>query len=111
VVELERAKGAYLEQTLLPFSMRPLLGRGVTVLMPRYIEPPPEREPHFSRYIVLFDLVYAGDVPHTNRLLHYEDRSPEEWLVDPSSPPKHEGVRRGLVFHSFVGDEDNVARL
>jgi len=108
-VELEQAKGAYLEQTLLPFSMRPQLGRGVTVLMPRYIEPPPDREPHFSRYIVLFDPVYAGEVFHTNRLLHYEGRSADEWLVDPSSPPKHEGLRRGLIFHSFVGDEDSVA--
>ncbi|ACA59802.1 CRISPR-associated protein Cas5 [Candidatus Desulforudis audaxviator] len=111
VIELEKAKGAYLEQTLLPFAMRPLLGRGVTVLMPRYIEPPPGREPHFGRYIMLFDLVYAGEVPHTNRLLQHKDRAPEGWLVDPYSPAKHEGARRGLVFHSFVGDEDSVARF
>lgn len=109
VVELEKAKGAYLEQTLLPFSMRPLLGRGVTVLMPRYIEPPPGREPYFARYIMLFDLIYAGEVSHTNRLLQYEGRLPEEWLVDPYSPPKQEGAKMGLVFHSFVRGEDSVA--
>ena len=107
-VELARAKGAYLEQTLLPFTMRPLLGRGVTVLMPRYIEPPPDREPHFSRYIMLFDPVYAGEVSHTNRMLYYEGLSPEEWLIDQYSPPKNDGVKRGLVFHSFVGDEERV---
>jgi len=109
VIELERAKGAYLEQTLLPFTMRPLLGRGITVLMPRYIEPPPDREPHFSRYILLFNLIYAGEVSHTPKLLQYEGRSPEEWLVDPYSPPKpkHDGVKMGLVFHSFLGDEDS----
>jgi CRISPR-associated protein Cas5t len=109
VLELEKAKGAYLEETLLPFAMRPLLGRGVTVLMPRYIEPPPDREPHFARYIMLFDLIYAGDVSHSNRLLQQENQTPKEWLVDPDSPPKNDGVKRGLVFHSFVGDEDNVA--
>lgn len=106
-VELKKAKGAYLEQTLLPFSMRPMLARGVTVLMPRYIEPPPERRPHFGRYIMLFDMVYAGDVSHSNRLL--QRQGPGEWLVDPFSPKKHDGVKRGLVFHSFVGDEDTVA--
>lgn len=109
VIELRKAKGAYLEQTLLPFAMRPLLGRGVTVLMPRYIEPPPGREPHFGRFIMLFDLVYAGDVSHSNRLLQYDNQTPQEWLIDPHSPQKHDGVKRGLVFHSFVGDEDNAA--
>jgi len=108
VVELEKARGAYLEQTLLPFTMRPFLGRGVTVLMPRYIEPPPEREPHFGKYIMLYDLIYAGEVSHTNRLIEHEGRSPEEWLTDPDSP-QHEGVKRGLIFHSFAGDEDNDA--
>lgn len=109
VIELEKAKGAYLEETLLPFAMRPLLGRGVTVLMPRYIEPPPGREPHFGRFIILHDLIYAGNVSHSNRLLQYEDRAPQEWLVDPHSPQKHDGVKRGLIFHSFIGDEDSVA--
>jgi CRISPR-associated protein Cas5t len=101
-ISLENAKGAYLEQTLLPFSMRTLLGRGVTLMMPRYIEPPPFREPHFDRFIMLQDLVYAGDVQHSNRLLKYEDaQEKSSWLVDPSSPLKG-GVHRSLVFHSFV---------
>ena len=104
VIELQEAKSAYLEQTLLPFSMRPLLGRGVTVLMARYIEPLPAREPHFDRFIVLHDLIYAGDVDHSNRLLQYEDQSEQEWLVDPQSPTKH-GVHRGLVLHSFVRND------
>lgn len=102
-VELLSAKGSYLENTLLPFEMRPLVGRGVTVLMPRYIGPPPNREPHFDRYIVLNDLVFAGDVEHSNRLLEYENQPRREWLVDPDSPLRH-GVRRGIVFHSFTGN-------
>jgi CRISPR-associated protein Cas5t len=101
-IALEEAGGAYLEQTLLPYSMRPLLGRGVTLMMPRFIEPPPLREPHFDRFIMLQGLVYAGDVDHSNRLLRYEGMQGEDgWLVDPLSSKKG-GVHRGIVFHSFV---------
>lgn len=109
VIELVKAKGAYLEHTLLPFSMRPLLGCGVAILMPCYIEPPPERQPHFSRFIVLHNLIFAGEVDHSNRLLSFEGVSPwakgvpEGWLIDPESPLK-QGVHWAAIFHSFVGE-------
>lgn len=104
-VELQEAKGAYLESTLLPFSMRRYTGKGITVLMPRYISPPPEREPSFARYIILHDRLFAGDVDTPRqKLLQYED---DRWWVDPSTPLV-EGVHAGIVFHSFVGGEGDV---
>lgn len=103
-VDLEEAEGAYLEDTILPFSMRSILGRGITLMMPRYIEPPPERQPHFDRFILLQDIVYAGNVEYSPRLLQYEGRDQQTWLIDPLSPLK-QGVHRGLVFHSFVGSD------
>lgn len=104
-VVLQEAEGAYLEDTILPFSMRPVLGRGITLMMPRYIEPPPERQPHFDRFILLQDTVYAGNVEHFSRLLQYEGQDQQTWLIDPLSPLK-QGVHRGLIFHSFVGGDD-----
>lgn len=104
-IELAEAKGAYLESTLLPFSLRKYTGKGITVLMPRYISPPPEREPSFGRYVVLHERLFAGDVDTTKqKLLQYEG---DRWWVDPSTQPQ-EGVHEGIVFHSFVGGEDNV---
>jgi len=103
-VELIKAEGAYLEKTLLPFSMRKYLGRGFTVLMPRYISPPPERDPSFSRYIVLHDRVFAGQVRESlPRLLEYDEERKREWWVDPTSPMK-EGVHLAPVFQSFLGE-------
>lgn len=107
-VELRQAEGAYLEKTLLPFSMRKYLGRGVTVLMPRYIDPPPEREPVFARYIILHERVFAGKVPdYLPHLLEYDGEAPRRWWIDPASPSR-EGFHLGLIFHSFLAGEGDV---
>jgi CRISPR-associated protein Cas5t len=103
-VDLIEAPGAYLEQTLLPFHYRDRVGFGVTVVMPRYIEPPPERRAYFERYVVLRERIYAGDVVRAEglgakRMLVREGEQPK-WWVDASTPQDH-GVHRGVVFHSF----------
>jgi CRISPR-associated protein Cas5t len=102
-VELEEAEGAYLEHTLLPFSYRELVGFGVTVMMPRYIAPPPARQPYFERFIVLRERVYGGKVEGgeglgARRLLAREGGR-GRWWVDPSTAKAY-GVQRGVVFHS-----------
>lgn len=102
MTELKLERAAYFENTLLPFSMRTQTGLGYTVLMPRYISPPPLREPEFERYIVLHDRLYAGEVDSgLPCLMRYQDQLPE-WLVDPDTKPVH-GVNQGVIFHSFVG--------
>jgi|SRR5579875_1275295 len=99
-VELQEREGAYLENTLLPFSFRPYLPVGTTLLMPRLIEPPPERRAHFERYIALHnERVFAGKYtePAGRRMLEGDDQ--KTWLVDPDTPSFH-GVHRAVVLHS-----------
>jgi CRISPR-associated protein Cas5t len=102
-LDLLSAEGAYLENTLLPFSLRPSVPMGVTVLMPRYIEPPPERRAHFDRFISLRERLFAGSVDRRaslgiRHLIERED-TPKTWWVDPATPT-HYGVHRAAIFHS-----------
>jgi len=103
-IELEERRGAYLEHTLLPFSYRPSVALGTTVLMPRMIGPPPERRAHFDRYIALHQgRLFAGafvnpeGVARAKRMLG--DFRERVWWVDPDSP-EDRGVQRAVVFHS-----------
>jgi len=100
-IELEEQAGAYFVNTLLPFSYRPSVGFGVTVLMPRFIEPPPERRAHFERFIALRDVVYGGEIEARDmpRRLILRAGQQAKWWVDPRTP-KDRGVHRAVVFHS-----------
>jgi CRISPR-associated protein Cas5t len=59
-VQLTAADRGYYENTILPADFRRRTGRGVTVLMPRYIAPPPQRDATFERYILLRERIYDG---------------------------------------------------
>jgi CRISPR-associated protein Cas5t len=102
-IDLEQRSSAYFEHTLFPFSYRPFLPVGITTLMPRWIEPPPERRAHFDRFIALHhERVFAGDRIESGvgpRLMGNPDVG--SWWVDPESPTYH-GVQRGVVLHSFA---------
>lgn len=103
-IELEKAAGAYFDSTLLPFAWRARTPFGTTVLMPRFITPPPEREPSFGQYIMLpadrtLFAGAAGPDAGSGRLLG--NGSEEEWVVDPTSQEKR-GGKRGIVWHAFV---------
>lgn len=108
VVELERALGAYYEHTLLPWEMRVRVRRGVTVLMPRYVDYSRGREPSFERYVLLQDraVVPAADQPLENLpeeerpVIRYEGETLEHW-VDPDSP-EYRGMKRGVWMHGFT---------
>lgn len=110
-ITLVEAEGAYIESTLLPFhSMRTRTGYGVTALMPRYIGPPPEREPEFDTYIVLHEMVFAGKIDDavidrgsSKRLINTFGQTQEVWLVDPESP-RVAGVQRAIIFHRFISE-------
>ena len=108
VVNLEESDRGYFEHTLLPFEWaRPRTPRGVTVVMPRFISPAPERDAEFARYIVLHERLMAGrwegspTPPPSQRLLYLEGQERTAWLVDPESTP-HLGVKRALEFLSFA---------
>jgi CRISPR-associated protein Cas5t len=105
VVTLKTSARAYMEDTILPFSMRAQLARGNTVLMPRYIAAPPERRAEFDRYIVLRGRTYSGmpdepgKVPDLDKMLQIGND--QQWWVDPETEV-WQGAQRGLYFHSFV---------
>ena len=104
-IELEERTGAYFEHTLLPFSYRQHVALGTTVLMPRWIEPPPQRRAHFERFISLHDRFFGGSYAEPEKLAHGARMLgiPEQpgWWVDPDSPSRH-GVQKGVILHSCV---------
>lgn len=103
-LDLEEKTGAYLEHTILPFSYRPHIGIGSTVLLPRYIGPPPERNAHFERFIALRERIFAGEfespsaLPQRFRTLGEAETS---WWVDPDTTAVR-GVHRAVVLHQCV---------
>jgi CRISPR-associated protein Cas5t len=101
-IDLEQRDGAYFEHTLLPFSYRSSLALGTTILMPRWIEPPPERRAYFDRFISLHqDRVFAGAYSEPDRVVRRMLCTPDlqSWWIDPETPAYH-GVHRGVVLHS-----------
>jgi CRISPR-associated protein Cas5t len=103
-VELLSAERGYYEETILPADFRRRTGRGTTILMPRYVAPPPQRAATFERYIVLRERIYDGpeaDPAHgTREMLRFEGDNTQP-LVDPDSP-QWRGAHRALAFHSVV---------
>jgi len=104
-VALERADRGYFEGTILPFDFRKRTARGVTVLMPRYVGPPPWREATFDRFVQLRDRVYCrppGEEGRfgTREMVRFDGEDLELW-VDPASP-EWDGAHRALAFHTFV---------
>jgi len=111
-ITLTRSDRGYFEATILPLEFRRRTARGVTVLMPRYVSPPPLREAAFDRYIVLQDRLYCGARGDGDRfgsrdMLRFEGEN-VELLIDPDSP-EWAGAHRALAFHGFVdGDAPDV---
>lgn len=97
IVDLHEAENAYLEHTLVPYDFARYTGKGIAVLMPRFLDYSRKRYPQFSQYIVLHRRVHAKD------LLYPSEGKPAFW-IDPTSP-EVDGDKLGLVFHSWV-DED-----
>lgn len=99
VVELEQAERAYFQNTLVPYEMALQMGRGLTVLMPRFLNYHRQREPTFARYVVVTERVVLpnDDLPRFAGL----DYGP--YWVDPTAPT-YDGIPQGLTFLSFVED-------
>jgi CRISPR-associated protein Cas5t len=103
-VELEERTGAYMERTILPFSYRPYIGVGRTVLMPKYIGPPPERRAEFDRFIPLRERMFAGDfelTPSLSQRFRMLGEAEPSWWVDPTTTVVR-GVQRAVILHSCV---------
>jgi CRISPR-associated protein Cas5t len=101
-IELEIADRGYYENTILPGEMRRRIGRGTTVLMPRYVAPPPMRQASFDKYVVLKERIFDGPGADLgSRQAIRIDGESIKLFVDPETPEWH-GGHRALVFHSFV---------
>lgn len=100
VIDLRQEERAYFEHTLLPHDMALQVQRGVTVLMPRYLDYARRREPVFERYVVLHEQVLlppeADDDTYCFSHLSYGP-----YWVDPTTP-QVKGAHMGLAFIGFV---------
>ena len=97
VIELLQAESAYFEHTLLPHEMVFQTMRGVTVLMPRFLDYKRNRTPTFERYVMLTERVY---LPKKD-LLRFRHFSYDPYWVDPTTP-EMKGAHLGLSFLNFT---------
>lgn len=100
VIRLEQAEQVYFEHTLAPYELVWRVGRGVAVLMPRFLDYTHGRRPIWERYVVLHRRVRL-DRP--GEFLRIEGERPPRFWVDPTAP-RVEGLPLGLLFHSWVDD-------
>jgi CRISPR-associated protein Cas5t len=100
MVKLEQADRAYFEHTLAPHEMALRTMRGITVLMPRYLDYARNRAPTFSRYVVIGKRVMSDE------FIQFSDRSNGPYWIDPTSPEEN-GAHLGLSFLSFTGDDND----
>lgn len=100
VIDVRQEERAYFEHTLLPHDMALQIQRGVTVLMPRYLDYARHRTPAFERYVVIHEQVLLPPEPDddTYRFSHL---SYGPYWVDPTTP-QVKGAHMGLAFLSFV---------
>ncbi len=103
VIELEQTKDAYFEHTIVPHEWAVKVQRGVTVLLPRYLDYKRNRTPNFSRYLVVKERVLS------NTFFTYAQSNDLYW-IDPHSPVVEEKYR-GLHFHSFTGDDGETLNM
>jgi len=80
------------------------VGRGVTVLMPRYLDYARKRVPIFSRYVALQERVHSSDF-YTFGASHLTT-----FWIDPATPCYRDAYL-GLAFHSFTGDDGETLML
>lgn len=102
-VELTRPVRARLEHTLLPRAVRPCVRFGATVLLTRYVSPPPEREAAFAQYIALREPVFLGEGANENRLFLTVPGIDLKPLWVDESHVDDDGFARGVWIHRLMG--------
>ena len=89
VIEITNAQEAYFEHTLLPHTMALETGRGVSMLMPRWLDYERNRAPQFQSYLVLQERVHLPN----DEMIKFGTASP--YWIDPTTPlirNSHRGV-------------------
>jgi len=103
IVDLVSYDQVYFEHTILPYRMATRTSVGIVTLMPRWIDYERNRQPHFARYLILQRRVSYSD------LVHF-DAEHTSYLTDPTMP-QIRGMTLGLVFHTFIGEDDETLAL
>lgn len=97
IINLEPARQAFFEYTLLPLKDAPSYGEyAYTVAMPRYIDP--RRRLTNDRYAVITRAVEYPD----KRSLQFEGRSQSLIYVDPQEMHPVSGLKRGVIWHDWI---------
>lgn len=104
-ITLEQANSAYFEHTLLPYNVNRRTSAGYAITLPRYLDYERARFPNFSRYFVVQERIDTR-----SDFLWFGEKQQERYWIDHVSP-EVKGVRMGLHFLSFVGEEDEFATL
>ena len=99
-VELKQTDRAYFEYSLAPHEMALRTMRGVTMLMPRYLDYVNNRVPTYGRYLVLQEQVLSDE------FFEFSGLPNGPYWVDPTSPAV-KGAHLGLAFLSFTGGDDD----
>ncbi|MEJ5365569.1 MAG: type I-B CRISPR-associated protein Cas5b [Desulfosoma sp.] len=97
VIELEQAERAYFQHTLVPHEMALQIGRGLTVLMPRFLDYGANRQPSWAQYLVVTERVVLPN----DEVPRFADLQYGPYWVDPTAPT-HNGIPQGLAFLCFV---------
>ena len=100
VIELQQADRAYFEHTLAPHEMSLQFGRGIAMLMPRFVDYHNNRAPTFERYVILRDRVLLPD----DQTIRVSDNASGLYWIDPTTS-KVRNAHLGLPFLSFVETE------
>ena len=100
VIELQQADRAYFEHTLAPHEMSLQFGRGIAMLMPRFVDNHNNRAPTFSQYVILQEPVLLPD----DQSIYVNNSDSSPFWIDPSTS-KIRDAHLGLPFHSFVEKE------
>ncbi|MCB9102413.1 MAG: type I-B CRISPR-associated protein Cas5 [Anaerolineales bacterium] len=104
VIELTQAEQAYFEHTIVPYEWAVKVQQGVTVLLPRYLDYEQNRDPYFSRYLVVRERVFSQN------FLIYDAAAQQDYWIDPRSPTVKK-AQLGLCFHSFTGDDGETLNM
>ncbi len=110
IIKLENASKGYIENTLLPWSFRIRTTAGVSVLMPKFINPEDRRQVEWERYVMLEHRVFYGIVEEkgVKTMLRYEDDEP--FWIDPETP-EIKGMKRAVIWHSFIREEKGADKF
>ncbi len=101
-VELERSDHGYVEHTLAPHTLGRWAGRGIVVLMPRFLDYHHSRRPTFEKYLVFHARIHSRD------FLQYTGEEPLGFWVDPTST-EIDGDHLIVPMHSWVGTSGEAA--